>query len=84
MIHRILATVANGGRVAPGRLPTGDPDPTYRETCDRCGYEAMVLVERGPDVLTFCGHHYQVIWVKLYDQGWILAGDRRADLVRSD
>jgi hypothetical protein len=79
MMSRVLATIANGGKVAPGVLGHGDPDPA-EERCDRCVATARILLEHDADTLALCLHHYERNWQTLLAGGWEVTRDTRAEL----
>lgn len=81
MMSRILATANNGGLIAPGALPHGDPDPQGLGSCDRCAAWGLVHVEHDAQTLVLCGHHYVRFWAALYAAGWEVTRDTRAELM---
>jgi hypothetical protein len=80
MIPRVLASIANGAQAQPGQLTPGDPPPHGLGRCDRCGAEALVLLERDAETLAFCGHHATTYIDALAATGWSVEEDGRPDL----
>lgn len=78
---RVLASIANGGRAAPGQFPSGDPNPIGAVPCDaRCPAPALLLFEHDAESLAFCGSHGSRNLTALLDAGWVLVQDGRAEL----